>query len=118
VSANAAETRLESLALRAERAALIGVGAALTARDNVVDSVKPLTRPQSAEKELQKLQRKAKTNVRKFERRGTTARNRLEREVKRTRTRVERQVRQVTNTAKRNGAAVAQDVQKQVTSLV
>ena len=100
------------------------------------------------EKELQKLQRKTKTDVRKFERRGTVARNRLEREVKRTRTRVERQQRQVTNSAKRNtrrvetaanaavgdvrngnaqrgaerlqsaATAVAKDVQKQVTQLV
>jgi hypothetical protein len=129
-SANAAETRLEGLALTAERGLLIGVGAALVARDNVVETVKPYTRTETAQKELGKLQRKAKVDVRKFERRGTTARNRLEREVKRTRTRVERQLRQASGDV-RNGnltkvptriqtaaTAVAQDVSKQVTSLV
>jgi hypothetical protein len=122
-SANAAETRLEGIALTAERGLLIGVGAYLTARDNVVETVKPYTRTETA-------LRKAKVDVRKFERRGTTARNRLEREVKRTRTRVERQLRQATGDV-RNGnltkvptriqtaaTAVAQDVSKQVTSLV
>jgi hypothetical protein len=122
-SANAAETRLEGIALTAERGLLIGVGAALTARDNVVETVKPYTRTETA-------LRKAKVDVRKFERRGTTARNRLEREVKRTRTRVERQLRQASGDV-RNGnltkvptrlqtaaSAVAQDVSKQVTNLV
>jgi hypothetical protein len=122
-SANAAETRLEGIALTAERGLLIGVGAALTARDNVVETVKPYTSTDTA-------LRKAKVDVRKFERRGTTARNRLEREVKRTRTRVERQLRQAGGDV-RNGnltkvptrlstaaTAVAQDVSKQVTNLV
>jgi hypothetical protein len=122
-SANAAETRLEGIALTAERGLLIGVGAALTARDNVVETVKPYTRTETALK-------KAKVDVRKFERRGTTARNRLEREVKRTRTRVERQLRQASGDVRSGNltkvptrlqsaaSAVAQDVQKQVTNLV
>jgi len=129
-SANAAETRLEGVALTAQRGLLIGTGAALVARDNVVESVKPYLRRETAQRELQKLQRKAKTDVRKFERRGTVARNRLEREVKRTRTRVERQIRQaggdvrngnltkVPNRVQTAASAVAQDVQKQVNSLV
>jgi hypothetical protein len=129
-SANAAETRLEAVALTAERGVLIAAGAALTARDNVVETVRPYTRPETAQKEIERLGKKAKVDVRKFERRGTTARNRLEREVKRTRTKVERQLRQATGDVRsgnltkvpnRVGTAasvVAQDVQKQVASLV
>jgi hypothetical protein len=151
-SSKAAGNRLEAAALQAERGLLIGVGAALTARDNVVETVKPYTSRTTAEAELKKLQKKVTTdvtkNVKKFERRGTTERNRLEREVKRTRTRVERQLRQASNVAKRDAGkvqtsvsaaavdvrngnvqqaatklqktatTVAQDVQKQVTSLV
>jgi hypothetical protein len=85
---------------------LTGVGATLTARDNVVGSVKPYTRRTTAQREVQKLQRKANVNVRKYERRGLTARNQLERQVKRTRTQLERELRQrrnqVTRLTKRN----------------
>jgi hypothetical protein len=70
----------------AERAMLIQVGAALTARDRVVSRVNEVvttyTTPAKAQSELQK-----------FERRGSTARKDLEREVRRTRTRFERQLR-------------------------
>ena len=79
---SAETTRLEGLAVQAERVVLVPVGAALIARDNVVDAVKPFRKRNSAERE-----------IRRFERRGNTARNQLEREVKRTRTRVERLVR-------------------------
>ncbi|HET8672961.1 MAG TPA: hypothetical protein VFL87_04965 [Thermoleophilaceae bacterium] len=72
---------------------LIPVGAALTARDNVVENVKPFTSRTTAEREITKLQRRVATNLRKFERRGTTARNKLQRELKRNRTQVERLVR-------------------------
>ena len=66
---------------------LIPVGAALTARDNVVEDVKPYTSRDSAEKEITKPPEAASTtDLKKFERRGNTARNRVEREVKRTRT--------------------------------
>ena len=61
---------------QAERAVLIPVGAALVARDAVVDAVTPYVEGrESAEKELTKLQKRVSTNLRKFERRGTTARN-------------------------------------------
>jgi hypothetical protein len=133
----AAETRaqaelntLQVVQAQAERAVLIPVGAGLIARDSVIDAVKPLADGTTREQELSRLQKRVSTNLRKFERRGTTARNRLEREVKRTRTKVERQVRQASGDV-RNGnltkvptrvqtaaSAVAQDVQKQVASLV
>ena len=98
----AAETRaqaelnkLQVVQAQAERAVLIPVGAYLTARDEVIEAVKPYTTSrESAERELGKVQRRVTTNLRKFERRGNTARNRALREVKRTRTMVERELRQ------------------------
>lgn len=71
----------------AERAVLIPVGVALTARDRVVSSVGEVISSYSTPA-------KAQTQLRKFERRGATARNRLEREVRKTRTRVERELRE------------------------
>jgi hypothetical protein len=70
----------------AERAVLIPVGAALTARDRVVSSVGGTIANYSTPA-------KAQAQLRRFERRGATARNRLEREVRKTRVRVERQLR-------------------------
>ena len=67
----------------AERAVLIQVGAALTARDAVVSGVNDVFSPT-----------KAQTQLKKFERRGTTARKGLERDVRKTRTRIERELRQ------------------------
>jgi hypothetical protein len=103
-------TAIEAAAQQVERVALTGVGAALTARDNVVETVRPYTRRQTAQREVQKLQRKANVNVRKYERRGVTARNQLERQLKRTRAQVERELRQrrnqVTRLAKRNSRAL------------
>ena len=100
-AAQTAETRAkaEASALRAvqsqaERAVLIPVGAALVARDAVIDATKPFTASrESAEKELERVGNRVAVNLRKFERRGSTARNRAVREVKRTRTRVERELR-------------------------
>jgi hypothetical protein len=94
-------TALEALAQQAERVVLTGVGATLTARDNVVETVRPYTRVETAQREVQKLQRRANVNLRKYERRGTSARNQLERRVKTARTQVERQLRQRRNQAQR-----------------
>src|SRR2546428_10048884 len=80
--AQAEATALEALAQQAERAVLIPVGAALTARDNVLDAAKPFTRRETAERELSRLQRQVTSDLRKFERRGATARTRLQRQVK------------------------------------
>jgi hypothetical protein len=90
---------------QAERAVLIPVGAALVARDNLVEAARPFTNRQTAEREL-----------RKFERRGTTARNRAQRQVKRTRTRVERELRQRRNQATRLVRRNRREVGRQVKS--
>jgi hypothetical protein len=71
----------------AERAVLIPVGVALTARDRVISTVNGTIATYSTPS-------KAQAQLRRFERRGATARNRLEREVRKTRVRVERQLRQ------------------------
>jgi hypothetical protein len=71
----------------AERAVLIPVGAALIARDRVVNSVSDTISTYSSSSKTQ-------AQLKKFERRGATARNRLEREVRKARVRVERQLRQ------------------------
>jgi hypothetical protein len=71
----------------AERAVLIQVGAALTARDRVVSTVSDTFSTYSSTA-------KAEAQLRRFERRGATARNRLEREVRKARVRVERKLRQ------------------------
>jgi hypothetical protein len=71
----------------AERAVLIPVGVALTARDRLLSSVNGTISSYSTPS-------KAQAQLRRFERRGATARNRLEREVRKARVRVERQLRQ------------------------
>jgi hypothetical protein len=71
----------------AERAVLIPVGAALIARDRVVETVSDTVSNYSTTT-------KAQAQLRRFEHRGATARNRLEREVRKARVRVERELRQ------------------------
>jgi hypothetical protein len=71
----------------AERAVLIPVGAALIARDRVVETVNDTVSNYSTPT-------KAQAQLRRFEHRGATARNRLEREVRKARVRVERELRQ------------------------
>jgi len=71
----------------AERAVLIPVGAALIARERVVDSVSDTLSTYSSPSKTQ-------AQLRRFERRGATARGRLEREVRKARVRAERQLRQ------------------------
>jgi hypothetical protein len=108
---------LQVVQAQAERAVLIPVGAALVARDSVIDAAKPYTAGrESAERELDKLQKRVGTNLRRFERRGTTARNRAVREVKRTRTRVERELRQRRNKTLRTVKTNRREVEKQLKS--
>jgi hypothetical protein len=109
----------------AERAVLIPVGAALTARDRIVSSVNDTLSSYSSTS-------KAQAQLRRFERRGVTARNRLEREVRKARVRVERELRQrrrevertVADLEKRrdavvkNGQDFASQVQERIGSLV
>lgn len=105
-AAKAGSFTLDSVALQAERAVLIPVGAALAARDVVVDVAKTYASRESAEKEL-----------RRFERRGNTARNGLRRDVKRTRTRVERELRQRRGNVVKGVDEARADLRRQVSGL-
>src|SRR5580704_2015379 len=82
-----ASTRTTTPPNYAERAVLIPVGAALIARDRVVESVSDTLSTYGSTTKTQ-------AQLRRFEHRATTARNRLEREVRKARVRVERDVRQ------------------------
>jgi len=102
----------------AERALLIPVGVALTARDKVVSGVSDTISTYSTTT-------KAQAQLRRFERRGATARNRLEREVRKARVRVERELRQrrreiekTVSELEDNGSELASRVQERVLSLV
>src|SRR5256885_10633901 len=61
-SAKANVTGIEALATTAQRPVLIGVGAALTARDNVVETVTPFLNRETAEREITKLRRQVNTD--------------------------------------------------------
>src|SRR5205823_813480 len=93
----------------ATRAVLVPVGAALEARDRVVELARGYRTPELA-------QRRIERDLKRFERRGTTARNRVERELKRTRTRVERELRQrrnrVQRVVRRNRTRVEREVRR------
>ncbi len=91
----------------AERAVLIPVGAALTARDRVVSSVNDTFTSYSSTS-------RAQAQLRKFERRGVTARKRLEREVRKARTSVERELRK----RRQESAEFADRFQERIQSLV
>jgi hypothetical protein len=77
----------------AGRAVTIPVGAALVARDNVVELATKYSSLDKVERELRARRRRVETELRRFERRGETARTRLERELRESRTRVERDLR-------------------------
>jgi hypothetical protein len=84
----AAETRRELQRTPVERyvdfagrAVTIPVGAALVARDNVVELASKYDSLDKVERELRARQRRFERELRTFERRGTTARNQLEREI-------------------------------------
>jgi len=91
----------------AERAVLIPVGAALVARDNLLETVTEVAKPY---RQRETAQAQLERDIKRFERRGTTARNRVERELKKARTRVERELRQrrtrVQRTVKQNRTRV------------
>jgi hypothetical protein len=96
-------TGIDAVDEQAERVVLVPVGAALIARDGVVDAVKPFQTKTGREKEIKR-----------FERRGTTARNKVQREVKRTRTRVERELRQRRRAAESTVKKNRTNLEKQV----
>ncbi|HUB75369.1 MAG TPA: hypothetical protein VL979_15225 [Solirubrobacteraceae bacterium] len=113
----------------AERAVLIPVGAALLARDRVVESVTDTLSTYSSPSKTQ-------AQLRRFERRANTARSRFEREVRKARVRVERELRQrrrklestVNGTVSdleerrdaiaKGGSDLAKEVQERILSLV
>ncbi|MGH2912877.1 MAG: hypothetical protein ACRDJ3_10445 [Solirubrobacteraceae bacterium] len=104
----------DTLSSYAERAVLIPVGAALIARERVVETIDSYSTPS-----------KANAQLRKFERRGHTARSRVEREIRKTRVRVEREVRQTRGRVerevtrrKRDGEELASRVQERILNLV
>ena len=103
--ADAERTYVEGLAIQAEKAVLIPVGAALVARDSLIETAKQFQTRTGVERELKR-----------FERRGNTARNRALREFKRTRTQIERELRQrrtqATRLVKRNRRQVEQQVKR------
>ena len=107
----AAETRaqaelntLQAVQQQAERAALIPLGAALTARDAVLEAAAPyVAGRESAEREIEKVGKRVQVSLKRFERRGSTEVKRFEREAKKTRTRVGKDVK-----------ALRADVTKQV----
>ena len=70
--ASAEQTRLEGVARQAERAVLIPIGAALEARDRIVDTARTYTNRGKTQRELNR-----------FERRGATALRRNRRAVQR-----------------------------------
>ena len=115
--AEAGKFTLDLVATQAQRAALIPVGAALTARDNLVGAVKPYTSIDQAEKEISRLRSELSRDLTKFERRGANASVKVQREVKRTRTRLERELRQRRNQAQRAVRGSRRDLEKQVTEV-
>jgi guanylate kinase len=93
----------------AEKALLIPVGAALVARDSLVEATKPYVSPDTAQTRLER-------DLRRFERRGSTARSRVERRLRKARTRVERELRarrnRVQRTVRRNRTVVEREVRR------
>jgi hypothetical protein len=91
----------------AERAILIPVGAALIARDRLVNGVEDAISTYSSTTKIE-------AQLRRFERRGGTARRRFEREVRKTRTRVERGVRERRRDLDRRRTRIRKDLSAQV----
>jgi hypothetical protein len=102
----------------AERAVLIPVGAALVARDTLVDAATEAAKPYRTRETAQ---RAVERDLKRFERRGTTARNRFERNLKKARTRVERELRQrrtrVQRVVKQNRTRVQREVKRNRTQV-
>ena len=109
----------------AERAVDVPVGAALTAAENVSETVKPWTEQSGRERELKQLRSQVTRELNKLERRGgqarrrattraRTTRNRIERELRQRRNRVERTVKQNRTKAERELKARRTQVEKAV----
>jgi hypothetical protein len=101
----------------AGRAVTIPVGAALVARDNVVEIAGRYNTLDKVERELRARQRRLESDLRTFERRGATARDQFERELGKRRERVESDLAAL-RTARRDAAAQAGLVSSRVENLV
>jgi hypothetical protein len=119
----AAETRRELQRTPVERylefagrAVTIPVGAALVARDNVVELASKYSSLDKVERELRARQRRIESDLRTFEHRGTTACDHFERELGKRRERVERDLRSLRS--RRDAAAQAGFVGARAQNLV
>jgi hypothetical protein len=101
----------------AGRAVTIPVGAALVARDNVVEIAGRYNTLDKVERELRARQRRLESDLRTFERRGATARDQFERELGKRRERVESDLAAL-RTARHDAAAQAGLVSSRVENLV
>ena len=112
----------------AERAVDVPVGAALTYRDRVVETVDSLSTSTKREKELKGLRTQVTRELNKFERRGgqarrkavqrvRTTRNRVEREAKSRRREVEKAVKENRTKAERQLKKAQSVVQERVSAL-
>src|SRR5215210_1216605 len=97
----------------AERSVLVPVGAALVARDRVIETVTETVKPYRTRESAQ---RRIERDLRRFERRGTTARNRAERRLKRTRGRFEREARSLRQDIRRQTRVAQTRVDEAVTA--
>jgi hypothetical protein len=105
--AEAAKTPVDQIQETAEKAVLIPVGAALVARDRVIETVGEIVDTYRSRSALER-------QLKRFERRGSTARTRLERNARKTRTRVERELRQRRTRAQRLVKRNTRDLEKSV----
>jgi hypothetical protein len=98
-SVDAQATRLEALARQAERVALIPVGAALEARDAVVDTVRTYTDSRTAKRQLDR-----------FERRGAAALRRDRQSLERTARATRRDIEQRTDGLRSGTSSLVDEV--------
>lgn len=110
-------TPVERYVDAAGRAVIIPIGAALVARDNVVELAGRYGSLDKVERELRAQRRRIESDLRTFERRGAGARDRVERELGRRRERVGRDLRTLRG-ARRDAAAQAGLVGARVENLV
>lgn len=100
----------------AERALDVPVGAALTARDRVSDTVEPWTSTATRERELKSLRTQVGRELNRFERRGGQARRKTSQRVRTTRNRVERELksrrREIERAVKQNRTKVTKAVKQ------
>jgi len=100
----------------AERAVDLPVGAALTARDRVTETVESLSTTAKREKELKSIRTQVTRELNRFERRGGQARRKATQRVRTTRNRVEREAktrrREVEKTVKQNRTKAESQLKK------